>query len=97
MTRTPTWQLKYFFVYLLQMNSIRNIIRKEVKKLVLESDFKDNYGLPPNFNLLFHAEQLEKDKTRAEKAIGEIENVVMQEFNSNEKKLIRIKDILKNW
>ncbi len=65
--------------------------------LVLVSIFKDNYGLPHNFNLLHHTEKLEKDKTRAETAITNIENVMMQDFNSNGEKLIRIKGILREW
>lgn len=76
------------------MDRVKEIIKEELERLIYESNYEDNYGLPKNFNLLFHAEKLEEDKIRAENALTKIENVMMQDFRSNESKLIEIQKIL---
>lgn len=79
------------------MDKVKEIIKEELGRLMIVSDYEDNYGLPKNFNLLFHAEKLEEDKVRAENALTKIVSIMFQYFRSNESKLIEIQKILAEW
>ncbi|MCO6499651.1 MAG: hypothetical protein J5I47_04630 [Vicingus serpentipes] len=79
------------------MNRVKEIIKEELKGLLFESNYENNYGLPKNFNLLVHAEKLEEDKTRAENALTKIENIMMQDFRPNESKLMEVQKIIAEW